>query len=44
MEVYNKAIHANGDDGPVCDVLQRQKFSVHASLRKRTVGKRNPTP
>ena len=25
VEAYNKAIHANDDDGPVCDVLQRQK-------------------
>jgi hypothetical protein len=25
VEAYNKAIDANGDDGPVCDVLQRQR-------------------
>jgi hypothetical protein len=25
VEAYNKAIHANDDDGPVRDVLQRQK-------------------
>ena len=25
VEAYNKAIHANDDDAPVCDVLQRQK-------------------
>ena len=25
VEAYNTAIHANDDDGPVCDVLQRQK-------------------
>jgi Domain of unknown function (DUF2383) len=25
VEAYNKAIYANDDDGPVCDVLQRQK-------------------
>ena len=25
VEAYNKAIQANEDDGPVCDVLQRQK-------------------
>ena len=25
VEAYNKAIHANDDDGPACDVLQRQK-------------------
>jgi Domain of unknown function (DUF2383) len=25
VEAYNKAIHANDDDGLVCDVLRRQK-------------------